>query len=34
MMYYALRRASSESRGDSVWLFARGVGDAKLGAYE
>jgi len=33
LMYYALRR-TAESRGAALWLCARGVGDAKLGAYE
>jgi len=33
LMYYALRR-TAESRGDGLWLYASGVGDAKLGAYE
>jgi len=33
MMYYALRR-TAESRGDGLWLYASGIGDAKLGVYE
>jgi hypothetical protein len=33
LMYYALRR-TAESRGDGLWLYASGIGDAKLGVYE
>ncbi len=33
MMYYALRSAP-ESRGEGLWLYASGIGDAKVGAYE